>query len=151
MLITNLRLTRVPKLFPYTFEDKGKLVAQSPLHLSGNALDATFLANSSNVIVSVDNVHEPGSTIVRRSLLASPQAILEVFSIYASAAGLVWEKTSNAMADAVNGRGTAELISSGDETESKQQWHAISNLLYCAGNLRKRGREEDEQEEGRCC
>ena len=53
----------VPALFSFTFG--GSSASEETIPLNGNALDVTFLDLSQSTctaIVSVDNVHKPGST-----------------------------------------------------------------------------------------
>jgi hypothetical protein len=55
-----------------------------------------------------------------------------------------WEESPNALVNAVNSQGTVELITSGDEKEARKQEQTFIDLLYSVGNLRKRGRREEE-------
>ncbi|KKZ60208.1 hypothetical protein EMCG_05130 [[Emmonsia] crescens] len=137
-------LEGIPKLFPFVFNLDGKVVALNPVHLSGNALGVTSLDNQGNIIVSVDNVHEPGSTKDQRKSSDSPQQLLQVFSVTVDQETFKWTEADSDMVKTINSHGTFELATSEDMKEVKKHAQALTATLYSVGNLRKWGKGDEE-------
>ncbi|PGH18634.1 hypothetical protein AJ79_00413 [Helicocarpus griseus UAMH5409] len=136
-------LEGIPKLFPFVFGSDGKLVAQTPVDLLGNALGMASLDVKGNIIVSIDCVHEPGSTKEQRRTADSPQKFLQVFTASAEQEWLSWTEVDSSMVKGVEKQGTFDLAASGEEKEMKKDAQALTSTLYSIGNLRKWGKEED--------
>lgn len=135
---------RMPKLFPFSFSPDGKIVAQNPVHLSGNALGVTSIDNKGNIVVSVDNVHKPGSTTEQRKPSDAPQQLIQVFSIMWEKETFHWKEVDSDMAKEISNHGTFQLATSENEKEAKRNAQAIASSLYGVGNLRKWVKEGDE-------
>ncbi|KAK2734603.1 tRNA (guanine-N(7)-)-methyltransferase non-catalytic subunit trm82 [Onygenales sp. PD_40] len=139
-----ITLEGVPKFFPFIFSLDGKLIAQSPVDLSGNALAVTSLDRKGTILVSVDNIHEPGSTKEQRKSPESPQQLLQVVSILVEADTLKWTQSENAAVDAVSKQGTFDLPPMEDEKGAKKSGQTLISTLYGIGNLRKWGKGDEE-------
>ncbi|QSS61539.1 tRNA methyltransferase [Histoplasma capsulatum] len=137
-------LEGMPKLFPFSFSPDGKIVAQNPVHLSGNALGVTSIDNKGNIVVSVDNVHEPGSTTEQRKPSDAPQQLIQVFSVMWEQETFHWKEVDSDMAKEISNHGTFQLATSENEKEAKRNAQAIASSLYSVGNLRKWVKEGDE-------
>ncbi|EFW15426.1 tRNA (guanine-N(7)-)-methyltransferase non-catalytic subunit trm82 [Coccidioides posadasii str. Silveira] len=131
-------LEGVSRLLAFSFGTNGRLTALAPIELSGNALDVVALDDRGTILVSVDNVHKPGSTKELRDSAIGPK-LLQCFSAR-SDGGLKWEESSTQAATTINSRETVDIIA---ETESRKQVQKISDSLYGIGNLRKWARGED--------
>ncbi|EEH19112.1 hypothetical protein PABG_01431 [Paracoccidioides brasiliensis Pb03] len=137
-------LEGIPKLFPFTLSLDSKMVAQSPVGLSGNALGVTSLDNAGNIIVAVDNVHEPGSVKDQRKSPDSLTRLIQAFSVLEEQGTMKWTEVDTSMVNTVNGLGTFELATSEEEKEMKKLAQALTATLYSFGNLRKWGKGDDE-------
>ncbi|OAX82376.1 hypothetical protein ACJ72_03277 [Emergomyces africanus] len=137
-------LEGISKLFPFVFNLEGKVVAQKPVDLSGNALGVTSLDNKGNIIVSVDNVHKPGSSKDQRKSPNTPQQLLQEFSATAEEETLKWTEVESDMVNTVSKYGTFDLATSEDEKEVKKHAQTLAATLYSVGNLRKWGKGDDE-------
>jgi tRNA (guanine-N(7)-)-methyltransferase subunit TRM82 len=93
---------------------------------------------SGRVLVSVDNVHEPGSTGQRRDTPSSPQQLLVALTMSIGTNGLVWEALPCQAVDAINQTGTSDLGSFASEGDISKAVAALSDSLYTVGNLRKK-------------
>jgi tRNA (guanine-N(7)-)-methyltransferase subunit TRM82 len=93
---------------------------------------------SGRVLVSVDNVHEPGSTGRRRDAPLGPQQLLVALRMSIGPNGLTWEALPSHAVDAINQTGTSDLGSFANEGEISKAVAALSDSLYTVGNLRKR-------------
>ncbi|OJD18919.1 hypothetical protein AJ78_01105 [Emergomyces pasteurianus Ep9510] len=137
-------LEGISKLFPFVYNSEGKVVALDPVDLSGNALGVTPLDNNGNIIVSVDNVHEPGSSKDQRKSPNTPTQLLQAFSAAAEQESLKWIEVDSDMVKTVNNYGTFDLATSEDEKEVKKHAQTLAATLYSVGNLRKWGKGDDE-------
>ncbi|KLJ13305.1 hypothetical protein EMPG_11733 [Blastomyces silverae] len=126
------------------FNPDGNITAQKPVHLSGNALGVVSPDNKGSIIVSVDNVHEPGSTTDQRKSPDTQQQLLQVFSVAWEQEAFKWTEVDSDLARAVSNRGTFAVASSEDEKEAKKHAQALTSTLYSVGNLRKWGKGDEE-------
>ncbi|PGH06898.1 hypothetical protein GX51_02143 [Blastomyces parvus] len=137
-------LEGIPKLFPFRFNPDGNITAQKPVHLSGNALGVVSPDDKGSIIVSVDNVHEPGSTTDRRKSPDTHQQLLQAFSVAWEEEAFQWTEVDSDMVKAVSNRDTFAVASSEDEKEAKKHAQALTSTLYSVGNLRKWGKGDEE-------
>ncbi|OJD17292.1 hypothetical protein ACJ73_08812 [Blastomyces percursus] len=138
-------LEGIPKLFPFRFNPDGNITAQNPVHLLGNALGVVSPDNKGSIIVSVDNVHEPGSTTDQRKLPDTQQQLIQVFSAAWEQEEFKWTEVDSEMAKAVSIRGTFAIASSKDEKDANKHAQALTSTLHSVGNLRKWGKGDDEE------
>ncbi|KAF2874854.1 tRNA methyltransferas-like protein [Massariosphaeria phaeospora] len=134
----------IPALFQFTLGDRSKPGAV--ISLNGNALDVAFLGSSENtrkmIVVSVDNVHKPGSTTAVRD---SPHR-LQCFSRQGNGE---WEENSGVAQSldwfsrqAPDGNDNAYAESNSIASDTKDL-AAVRAILYGLENLRKRPGAED--------
>ncbi|KAI1952082.1 tRNA (guanine-N(7)-)-methyltransferase non-catalytic subunit trm82 [Ophidiomyces ophidiicola] len=124
-------LEGVPKLLPFSLDLNGTLLALAPLELSGNPLDVISLENSGKILVSLDNIHKPGSTNeLRDSTQESP--LLQYFTP-CSNGEISWTNSSIPAVDVINAREATDT----DADLGSQKAEAMSSLLYTNGSLRK--------------
>ncbi|KAF1944099.1 guanine-N(7)--methyltransferase subunit TRM82 [Clathrospora elynae] len=126
----------VPALFSFTV-GKGSTV-QNTLPLNGNALDVALIQTSiasSTMIVSIDNIHKPGSTTGVRD-----DKDVSRFQYFSMQQGSTWRE------DASIGEALRSFERSADATNSKSSSaddKAVRDMLYSVENLRKRPGAED--------
>lgn len=114
----------------------------SLLELAGNALDVVVLdTDTVNVIVSLDTVHEPGSTKRWKSEPNPDLKMLQVFKFDSSST----DYTPSLLIEAVDREGTF-AIEPRIESSSKSQKPDLGELLYGLENLRKQRQTEDESD-----
>lgn len=117
---------------PLTDRIDGGFDALAPIELSGNALDVVVLDDRGTILVSIDNIHQPGCTKeLRDTALESP--LLQCFSI-STAGELKWQETPNPTVEAINAREAIDIIT---DTEGRKRIQAISNSLYWTSHLKK--------------
>lgn len=112
--------------------------------LPGNVVDAVILEYRASIIISIDTVHEAGSTEVLRSR-ESQEAVLR---LHALSFGLDLEGEPEVRNESLVS--VSKTMSSGRSTESdvkedlgtSQYRGVLSELLYGVEHLRKRGPEE---------
>lgn len=136
----------LPALFHF---DSSSLTTNSPstvqsLDLPGNVLGLVMVGDS--LIVSVDNIHQPGTTnVVDQSTVRQPRVALRCF------VNLVQESKNRLLAFKVNADGiemsdhfTHKLVEINQVTTI--EWHEkqLQTLLYSTENLRKRRYAEGE-------
>ncbi|KAH7379315.1 guanine-N(7)--methyltransferase subunit TRM82 [Phaeosphaeria sp. MPI-PUGE-AT-0046c] len=128
----------VPALFSFSLGKRATPDSSLPLH--GNVLDVAFLKPSHGlctIVVSVDNVHQPGSTTARRVETDAPR--LQYFSRQAS--GLWCEDTETiGSLGSFAEQGSEVAIGSSDGSADNK---AVRDILYHVENLRKRPGGED--------
>lgn len=110
--------------------------------LPGNVIDVVVLEHRASIIVSIDNVHEAGSTDIVRSQ-SSQEAVLRLHGL-SFAADVEGEPT---VRDADLGSVLENISGEGSTTDEIEdhgtlQHRALSELLYSVEHLRKRGLEE---------
>ncbi|KAL1954988.1 hypothetical protein VTO42DRAFT_395 [Malbranchea cinnamomea] len=132
-----------PRLLSFVFDNDRRLLPLSPYQLQGNVLDVTSIDGTCQLLISTDNVHEPGSTRTRRSTPPVPQRMLNALTLSTSPSGLKWEECSSPAVDVINEHGTSQIQVSGNEKDDLKQAGTIAQSLYGLGDLRKRGREDD--------
>jgi len=99
------------------------------LPLGGNPLDV--VVGSDRLYVTIDNIHEPGTTKERRkSAVATPR--LQCISLSSPTE----PQTSSDLEKLLNEYNDMQL------TDDAKELKAVSDLLYNVENLRKRGGEE---------
>lgn len=110
--------------------------------LPGNVIDAVVLEHRASIIVSIDNVHEAGSTDIVRSQ-SSQEAVLRLHCL-SFAADMQGEPTVRdvdlgSVLENISGEGSTT-----DESEDHEtlQHRALSELLYSVEHLRKRSLED---------
>lgn len=130
--------SREPKLLSFVYDSNDDLVPQPPIELSGNALDVTAIDNSGQILVSVDNVHEPGSTMTMKSSPSLPRHLLQAFKMSIGADGLKWDKVPRQAADTINDNGTTDITTVDDKKEASKQTGSLAESLYGLTNLRKK-------------
>lgn len=114
----------------FSLSADGDMVHFQTIKLSGNPLDIITTA-SGVVVVSIDSIHEAGSTFKTRSKSACKADTLKVFHIR----GMRWVEGEISF--------EAPLKQSQIYEENKESSSArLSSLLYNVENLRKRGGEE---------
>ncbi|KKK11992.1 hypothetical protein P175DRAFT_0555990 [Aspergillus ochraceoroseus IBT 24754] len=122
------------ELLCFTLEANGSLTAQEPIKVSGNVLNLQTVEGSGAVLVSVDTIHEPGSTQEWRSHSPSPSALLEAFRPKPGAEKVEWESVTDTMVRTINSTGTSTISVDAGEKEKKE----LNNSLYSWENLRKK-------------
>lgn len=130
----------VPAIFKFRipatthpFSEKERHLQIVPL--AGNPLDVALLPE--RLLVSVDTVHEPASTIItRKAIVTLPR--IQCFDLAASADKAIGSATSlESLADTMNdGQDGLEL------TNDPAALKSLRELLYGIENLRKRGNED---------
>ncbi|PGH19195.1 hypothetical protein AJ80_04166 [Polytolypa hystricis UAMH7299] len=144
MGVVLVALEGIPKLFPFLFNSDCKLVPQGPITLTGNALSVTYLDDMGNILVSTDNLLEPGSATTLRNTQTSPPTLLQAFTITMVDGSLKWIEAQNSMVDTINATGALDEISCQTEEEKQKHSQALVNSLYTTSKLRKRGMGEEE-------
>lgn len=130
---------RSPKLLSFSFDRNRNLAPLPATNVSGNVLDITSLDEQGNIAVSVDNVHEPDSVKSQRNkAFSSQQKLLHTLTMVIDSGELRWDERPNSAFDAINQRGTFDLVVSDDVKEAQQQAQKLRDSLYSVGNLRKR-------------
>jgi tRNA (guanine-N(7)-)-methyltransferase subunit TRM82 len=112
---------------------------QPSILLSGNVLDVTSIADGNVIIISIDGLHEPGSTKTWKDNQISPQVFLQILTANTQQGHLAWEAVCNSAVDAINFAGTYNIFKSADGASSVRVQKAVTDSLYNIGNLRKRG------------
>ncbi len=139
----NIIWLSIPALFHWSLRTDGLMHYRRFYALPGNVVDAVILEYRASIIISIDNVHEAGSTEVLRSR-ESQEAVLRLHAL-SFATNLEGEpEVRNESLVSVS-----ETISNDRSTESDvkedagtSQHRALSELLYGVEHLRKRGPEE---------
>jgi tRNA (guanine-N(7)-)-methyltransferase subunit TRM82 len=116
---------------------------QQSLQLSGNVLDVTEAENDNTVFVSVDGVHESGSTRTWRDEVTQPQIFVQAFTMKTQGENKAYEPANSPTIDNINRHGTEDILKSTDEAARAKEQKVLSESLYNVGNLRKRGRGDD--------
>ncbi|KAL3454815.1 hypothetical protein BJX65DRAFT_261462 [Aspergillus insuetus] len=129
-----------PTLLSFTLSSDGKLTTQKPLTTSGNVLDVQPHPTANTLIISVDNIREPGSTQDWRSAPASSQTLLETFTLKKGGETLEWESAPSALTDNINAAGTSTVSAGAD----KKAQTASNTSLYGLENLRKKTYGDDD-------
>lgn len=115
------------------------LKQQESIQLSGNILDVTGLDSHGAIIVSVDNVREPGSTETWKSSPSTPQILLESFQATTKEGSLKWNPTTDdVFVTAINAAGTSPIPTDADDKQKK----TLDGALYSMSVLRKRQHED---------
>ncbi|KAI9796868.1 MAG: tRNA (guanine-N(7)-)-methyltransferase non-catalytic subunit trm82 [Piccolia ochrophora] len=129
----------IPALIMLSVTSNGHIGLTQTLTLRGNPLDVAILAEETLIIVSIDNVHKPGSTCDLRAASVSDEVRLQVFAMTRSGHAIVWEERTEqtALAKKVNEGGGIDL----PDPDIPQ----LKELLYSAEKLRKRGPESRPQ------
>ncbi|QSZ29918.1 hypothetical protein DSL72_004436 [Monilinia vaccinii-corymbosi] len=122
----------VPAAFIYTLTLSNQLTHTQTLQLPGNALSCTLNdptpLSQFSLIISIDNVHEPGSTTTVKAINSPTSAPLQFF------------KYENGQFTTVEPAGFVSQDSEGFLEEEKKS--KLGALLYNIGSLRKMGDEE---------
>ncbi|KAJ0413444.1 hypothetical protein BJY00DRAFT_296870 [Aspergillus carlsbadensis] len=129
-----------PTLLSFTISSDGKLTTQNSLTTSGNILDVQPHPTANTLIISVDNINEPGSTQDWRSACASSQTLIEAFTLEQGAETLKWESASGSLTDNINSTGTS-AVSAGPDKKAQA---ALNTSLYGLENLRKKTYGDDD-------
>ncbi|WEW58272.1 tRNA (guanine-N(7)-)-methyltransferase non-catalytic subunit trm82 [Emydomyces testavorans] len=125
-------LEGVPKLLWFSFGLDGSITARAPIELSGNALDVTAVDRKGTILVSVDNIHSPGTTNeLRDSARESP--LLQCYFV-SSDGEFTWNEGYNRAVETINTSEATDIIA---DTETRKQVEALSGSLYGVENLRK--------------
>lgn len=124
----------VPAVFRFTIPSEKKAIQESAptaeiLPLNGNPLDVAIVSGS--LLVSVDNIHEPGSLDLAR-LASNVVSRLQLVDF----GGVGHRKQDESDFAGLNGDLGMEMT--GDATELK----SLSDLVYGMESMRKRGNED---------
>lgn len=114
---------------------------QQSLQLSGNVLSLTRAGNDT-IVISVDGVHESGSTKTWKENITEPQVFVQAFAIKFQQENVVYEPVTAPVVENINLHGTEEILKSKDEASRTKEQKMFSESLYSIGNLRKRGQED---------
>jgi hypothetical protein len=114
------------------------MVAQCTLKLSGNVLDVTYAADGNLLLVSVDGVHEPGSTTAWRDNMTQNQVFVECFETAVLDGKLAFEAGGALIVTNINTQGTDEILQSSDDAAKVKERKVLSETLYSYKNFRKR-------------
>lgn len=111
--------------------------------LPGNVVDAVALEYQASIIVSVDNVHEAGSTEIVRSR-SSQEAVLRLHALTFATDLEGQPKVRDAGLVSVSEKISSYSSSTSDVNEYEATSHprALSDLLYGVEPLRKRSPEQ---------
>lgn len=119
------------------------MARQQSLRLTGNVLDLTEAGNGDPLLISVDGVHESGSSRTWRDEVAQPQVFVQAFTIKIQGENIVYEPANAPIIDNINHQGTEDILKSTDEVSRAKEQKVLSESLYNVGNLRKKGRADD--------
>ncbi|KAL3481228.1 hypothetical protein BJX99DRAFT_219380 [Aspergillus californicus] len=128
-----------PDLQTFTLDSKGTLTPEQPLKTTGNILDIQPREDINTVLISVDNIRQPGSTQEWRSS-PSPAPLLEAFQLKPGTEISEWTTVSDNMLSTINASNTVAISAT---TEGKDKT-ALNNSLYGLENLRKKAFGEDD-------
>lgn len=131
-------------MLSFAFNDKYELTRSQDINVSGNVLDVSSFDEKEGIIVSVDNVHTPGSMVtLREGLESASRTLLQSFTPSAGDSGeLNWKESSNDAVSAINSRGILQIAVPDDEKEAQNNFKNLTGYLYKLGNLRKRSNED---------
>ena len=125
-------VNRVPALFAFNMSSEGLLTYSQTLSLQGNALDVTMMAKESFLIVSIDNVHRPWSTIDIREPSPDLAGLVQCFHLENKVGVPIWRGDEDIpWLEKVRHEGSFEMS---EETA----YHSLNDLLYKTEKLRKR-------------
>lgn len=133
----------IPALFHWSLRTDGSMNYRRFYALPGNVIDAVVLEYRASILVSIDNVHEAGSTEVLRSR-STQEAVLRLhalsFATDLDGEPKVRDEGLISVSETIsNDRST---ILDGNEVDGTSHNRALSELLYGVEHLRKRGPEE---------
>ncbi|KAE8134600.1 guanine-N(7)--methyltransferase non-catalytic subunit trm82 [Aspergillus pseudotamarii] len=117
----------------------GTLKTQDPIEMSGNVLDVAIMEKDSTVVVSVDCIHEKGSTHEWRASPTSPSNLIESFRVKPGTENLEWEPVTESLVTNVNMGGSSGILADANTKQRKE----LDDSLYNLGNLRKKHGEDD--------
>ncbi|KAM5466348.1 tRNA (guanine-N(7)-)-methyltransferase non-catalytic subunit trm82 [Microsporum audouinii] len=135
---------RSQELLPFGVKADNSLVPLSTIKAAGNVLDTTSLNDQGAIIISSDNVHEPGSTTLQRCNKPSPPIALQQFTATVDSGSVKWEECPGAALDAINSSSSFDMSIAEDEKERQKQLKQLGESLYFIGNFRKNVRGDEE-------
>lgn len=127
-------MNRSAQLLCFKFEQDSTLKFQDVIQLGGNVLDVVGIESTGSIVVSVDNLREPGSTNTWRSSPGASSSLLESLHINSSQDGLKFGPSEDALAVAINSTGTSELSATLDAKQKKE----LDDSLYSLANMKKK-------------
>lgn len=107
--------------------------------MSGNVLDVAIMEKDSTIIVSVDCIHEKGSTHEWRASPTSPSNLIESFRVKPGTENLEWEPVTESLVTNINMCGSSGILADANTKQRKE----FDDSLYSLGNLRKKHGEDD--------
>jgi hypothetical protein len=119
------------------------MATQQPLKLSGNVLDVAYAGNGDLLLISVDGVHDSGSTQTWRSNITGKQVFVEGFVMRVLDGKLTFEPSAAQIIDNINTQGTDDILKSTDEGSRTKERKVLNEALYNIENLRKRNQVEE--------
>ncbi|KAL1970551.1 hypothetical protein VTN77DRAFT_4195 [Rasamsonia byssochlamydoides] len=131
------------ELLGFLLQPNGEMRRQQSLQLPGNVLDVTHAGNSDTIVISVDGVHESGSTKAWKDNTTELQILVQAFRIKFQEENIAYEPAITPIVDNINRHGTEDILKSEDETSRAKEQKMLSESLYNIGNLRKRGQGDD--------
>lgn len=124
-------MNSIPAVFCFDISSGGELRFRETLTLAGNPLDIAISEATSSIIITIDNVHESGTTSISRS--TQEHGSFQSFVRRSETEHGSWVESSEGMR-AMNLQGSFEM--------TDVQKKALPDLLYGVSNLRKRGNDE---------
>ncbi|KAJ9233046.1 hypothetical protein DTO207G8_3664 [Paecilomyces variotii] len=133
-----------PELLCYTMESDGQLRRQPSIQLTSNVLDVAYDGENNSILVSLDGVHESGSTQAFKENPTAPQSFLQALRVVEGRDDLTFEAVEDSLVSSVNAEGTTDVVTSDDEKAIEKSKKDLTDALYGLGNLRKRANGEEE-------
>ena len=140
--IVLVALEGMPAIFSFCFNDGSDLQHQQTIPLSGNALDLTVSSEEEvTAIVSIDNVHVPGSMMRQRSETDQSDPII---ALKLDTKTLCWSRRDGAFSVKTNSLTCLQAVlpetqaSPARSSRARGEYSALGELLYGLENLRKK-------------
>jgi hypothetical protein len=116
------------------------MILKDSIEFSGNVLDLVHLGDGSDMtIVSIDGLHQPGSTQTLRNDTNTPQTFLEGFTLqWRDDQSFLSRSSSGYLVDGINQYGSSSIPESKDEKSKTKLEKEISVALYDTDIFRKR-------------
>lgn len=127
-----IALLSAPDLLPFMGRMDGSFAALSPIKVSGNVLDVAIIDDRGTILISVDNIHKPGSIKeVRDSTLES--RVVHCFAVDTDGE-LKWHEISGPLVEGINTREARDILA---DPEGRKEIQAVFNSLYWTSHLKK--------------